>query len=76
MVTNVERLTISLLPNRVELPDYGAVSRLKNPFFFRKPGSWLNPHGSDIKGTGTRDLIWLKVISLDRSWLVGLTEDL
>jgi len=29
-----------------------------------------------IKGTGTRDLIWLKVVSLDRSWLVGLTEDL
>ena len=25
-----------------------------------------------IKGTGTRDLIWLKVVSLDRSWLVGL----
>ena len=23
-----------------------------------------------IKGTGTRDLIWLKVVSLDRSWLV------
>ena len=29
-----------------------------------------------LKGTGTRDLIWLKVISLDRSWLVGLTDDL
>ena len=29
-----------------------------------------------LKGTGTRDLIWLKVVSLDRSWLVGLTEDL
>ena len=29
-----------------------------------------------IKGTGTQDLIWLKVVSLDRSWLVGLTEDL
>ena len=26
-------------------------------------------------GTGTRDLIWLKVVSLDRSWLVGLTDD-
>ena len=25
-----------------------------------------------FKGTGTRDLIWLKVVSLDRSWLVGL----
>jgi hypothetical protein len=25
-----------------------------------------------LKGTGTRDLIWLKVVSLDRSWLVGL----
>ena len=23
-----------------------------------------------LKGTGTRDLIWLKVVSLDRSWLV------
>ena len=23
-----------------------------------------------VKGTGTRDLIWLKVVSLDRSWLV------
>jgi hypothetical protein len=21
-----------------------------------------------LKGTGTRDLIWLKVVSLDRSW--------
>ena len=30
----------------------------------------------DIKGTGTRDLIWPKVVSLDRSWLVGLTDDL
>ena len=29
-----------------------------------------------FKGTGTQDLIWLKVVSLDRSWLVGLTEDL
>ena len=29
-----------------------------------------------LKGTGTRDLIWLKVLSLDRSWLVGLTDDL
>ena len=29
-----------------------------------------------LKGTGTRDLIWLKVASLDRSWLVGLTDDL
>ena len=23
-----------------------------------------------LKGTGTRDLIWLKVVSLDRSWLI------
>jgi len=29
-----------------------------------------------FKGTGTRDLIWLKVVSLDRSWLVGLTDNL
>ena len=29
-----------------------------------------------LKGTGTRDLIWLKLDSLDRSWLVGLTDDL
>ena len=29
---------------------------------------------SPFKGTGTRDLIWLKVVSLDRSWLVGLTD--
>ena len=29
-----------------------------------------------LKGTGTRDLIWLKVVSLDRSWLVGLTDDI
>ena len=29
-----------------------------------------------LKGTVTRDLIWLKVVSLDRSWLVGLTDDL
>ena len=28
------------------------------------------------KGTGTRDLIWVKVVSLDISWLVGLTDDL
>ena len=28
-----------------------------------------------LKGTGTRDLIWLKVVSLYRSWLVGLTDD-
>ena len=27
-----------------------------------------------LKGTGTRDLIWLKVVSLERSWWVGLTE--
>ena len=31
--------------------------------------------GTLLKGTGTRDLIWLKVASLERSW-VGLTEDL
>ena len=31
---------------------------------------------SVFKGTGTRDLIWLKVVSLDRSVLVGLTDDL
>jgi len=38
----------------------------------------LSPGGTIlavIKGTGTRDLIWLKVVSLDRSWLVGLTDD-
>ena len=29
-----------------------------------------------FEGTGTRDLIWLKLVSLDRSWLVGLTDDL
>ena len=29
-----------------------------------------------FKGTGTRDLIWLKVVSLDRSWLAGLTDEL
>ena len=28
-----------------------------------------------LNGTGTRDLIWLKVVSFDRSWLVGLTDD-
>ena len=27
-----------------------------------------------FKGTGTQYLIWLKVVSLDRSWLVGLTD--
>ena len=31
---------------------------------------------SILKGTGTRDLIWLKVVSLDRSWLVGLMDNL
>ena len=29
-----------------------------------------------IKGTGTQDLIWRKVVSLDRSWLVGLMDEL
>ena len=29
-----------------------------------------------LKGTGTQDLIGLKVVSLDRSWLVGLTDDI
>ena len=29
-----------------------------------------------LKGTGTQDLILLKVVSLDSSWLVGLTDDL
>ena len=29
-----------------------------------------------FKGTGTRDFIWLKVVSLDRSSLVGLMDDL
>ena len=29
-----------------------------------------------IKETGTQDFIWLKVVSLDRSWLIGLTDDL
>ena len=29
-----------------------------------------------IKGTETQDLIWLKVVSLDISWLVGLTDDI
>ena len=29
----------------------------------------------NVQGTGTRDLIWLKVVSLDRSWLVGLTDN-
>jgi len=29
-----------------------------------------------LKGTGTQDLIWLKVVSLDRSWLEGLTDDI
>ena len=31
----------------------------------------LPQSGKALKGTGTRDLIWLKVVSLDRSWLVG-----
>jgi len=29
-----------------------------------------------LKGTGTRDMIWLKVVSFDRSWLVGHTDNL
>jgi len=29
-----------------------------------------------FKGTGTRDLIWLKAATLDRSWWVGFTNDL
>jgi len=29
-----------------------------------------------LKGTGTQDLIWIKVLSLDRSRLVGLTDNL
>ena len=35
------------------------------------PKGWLT-----LKGTGIHDLIWLKVVSLERSWLVGLTDDL
>ena len=34
----------------------------------------VNSEKWSFKGTGTRDLIWLKVVSLDRSWLVGLTD--
>ena len=39
----------------------------------------LPPHDQGdqrgVKGTGTRDMIWLKVVSFDRSLLVGLTDD-
>jgi hypothetical protein len=30
---------------------------------------------STLKGTGTRDYNWLKVVSMERSWSVGLTDD-
>ena len=40
---------------------------------FRKKSK--NAQKVTFKGTGTQDLIWLKVVSLDRSWLVGLTDD-
>ena len=43
------------------------------PHFYPKMCSYLHVI---LKGTGTRDLIWLKVVSLERSWWVGLTEDL
>ena len=29
---------------------------------------YLPAMGQRVKGTGTRDLIWIKVVSLDRSW--------
>ena len=37
---------------------------------------WYHWIDLDLKGTGTRHLIWLKVVSLERSWWVGLREDL
>ena len=51
-----------------------AFDKLTNQF-----GNKRRTNGSPLehffKGTGTRDLIWLKVVSLDRSWLVALTDD-
>ena len=41
----------------------------------RKPYKMANLNVR-VKGAGTRDFIWLKVVSLDRSWLAGLTDDL
>jgi hypothetical protein len=35
-------------------------------FYFYKEGA---NNKYPFTGTGTRDLIWLKVVSLDRSWL-------
>ncbi len=32
------------------------------------------PRVKGLKGQGHRDLIWLKVVSLDRFWLVGPTH--
>ena len=54
---------LELERERTWTSDY--VNRLVKPFFL-----------ATFKGTGTRDLIWLKVVSLDRSWLVGLTDEL
>ena len=45
-------------------------------FFIIKHGKHNFIQNANLKGTGTRDLIWLKVVSLDRPWLVGLTDDL
>ena len=53
---------------------------------FRVPNKWNHEKRMEkqvehkkltlIKGTGTRDFIGLKVVSWERSWLVGLTNDL
>ena len=43
---------------------------------FSPPKGWDHKHFQLFKGTGTRDLTWPKVVSLDRSWLVGLMDNL
>ena len=56
------------------LEDYNSVKGIvaREFFFISSPtnGAFI------VKGTGTRDLIWLEVVSLDRSCFVGLTDDL
>jgi hypothetical protein len=43
---------------------------------FKKLSDYVCQIFALFKATGTQDLILLKVVSLDRSWLVGLTDDL
>jgi len=58
---------------RVPLMAPGEVGTVPNFMEKNQHSKILRPF--PFKGTGTRDLIWLKKVSLDRSWLVWLTDD-